>query len=121
MADAAESTTNGAEQKTNEELQEMMREFHQRAEGVRVEAIKQLNNAAETIRREAREAGLSEPTTQRADDLAGGLEKTANYLNSRTVEDMGKDATEVVKENPWQTIGVIFIIGMIIGLILGRK
>jgi len=50
--------------------------------------------------------------------VAKGLEKAAHYLNNRSVEEMGKDAKQVVQKYPVRTVTVAVLIGIIIGLIL---
>lgn len=107
-----------AAQDVAKELRELGREFRNRADGVRKEAAKQLNTAAETIRKEVRQAGAGDEATQSADELAKGLEKAASYLNSKSVEQMGGDATKVVQRYPLRAVFVTFIVGLLIGLLL---
>src|SRR3990170_1820017 len=78
------------------ELAELGRELRDRADEVRVEVVKQLQAAAETIRKEAKERKAKGEVREAADNLAKGLEKTANYLNSRDVENLGEEATRVI-------------------------
>lgn len=100
------------------ELGEFGRELRQRANSVRKEAVKQLNHAAESIRREAHDTTDDATAHQTADEVAKGLEKAAHYLNTNSVEQMGKEATKVVRQNPIPSLLVALGIGMIIGLIL---
>jgi ElaB/YqjD/DUF883 family membrane-anchored ribosome-binding protein len=101
-----------------DDLREIGREFTSRAEDVRKEAVKLLHNAAEKIREEAHERPIGEDATHAADEVAKGLEKAAHYLNNRSVEEMGKDAKQVVQQYPVRTITVAVIIGIILGLLL---
>ncbi len=107
-------------QRTREELLELGRELRKRAEAVRVEAVKQLHQAADAIRKEARERETDEMMRENADKLAKGLERTAHYLNSHTVEQMGEDAAATVRKNPFRTLGMVFIVGVFIGMFLRR-
>jgi hypothetical protein len=102
----------------SKELRELGRELRGRANEVRKEAAKQLNTAAQTIRKEVRDAGAGDEVTQSADELAKGLEKAASYLNSKSVEQMGGDATRVVQRYPLRAVFVTFIVGLLIGLVL---
>jgi len=77
-----------------------------------------LLNAAQALRAEA-ERTNNEDLIHQAQHLAGGIEKTALYLDSRTLEQMGEDAAEVVRDNPLQTVGIVFFFGLILGLIFG--
>lgn len=97
---------------------ELGREFRQRANDVRKEAAKQLFAAAETIRKEAHEAGAAGDVKQGADEIAKGLEKAAAFLRDRSVEQMGDEAVRVVRKNPMRAVIVAFIVGLIIGLLL---
>jgi ElaB/YqjD/DUF883 family membrane-anchored ribosome-binding protein len=100
------------------EMGELGRELRQRANSVRKEAVKQLNHAAESIRREARETTDNADAHKTADEVAKGLEKAAHYLNTNSVEQMGTEASKVVRQNPLSALLVALGIGMIVGLLL---
>ena len=100
------------------DLGEVARELRQKANDVRKEAVKQLNHAAETIRREAHENTEDATTRKSADEVAKGLEKAAHYLNHNSVEDMEKQAKKVVRKNPVPSVLIALGIGMVIGLLL---
>ncbi len=85
---------------------------------MRKEAVKQLNHAAESIRRETRDTTDDTDAHKTADEVAKGLEKAAHYLNTNSVEQMGTEATKVVRQNPISALLVALGIGMIIGLLL---
>jgi ElaB/YqjD/DUF883 family membrane-anchored ribosome-binding protein len=80
--------------------------------------VKQLNTAAESIRKEARESTDSADARKAADEVAKGLEKAAHYLNSRTVEQMGEDATRVVQRNPMRVMFIAFVVGWLMGMMM---
>ena len=107
-----------AAQDVSKELRELGRELQKRADGVRKEAAKQLNTAAETIRKEVRQVDAGEEAMQSADELAKGLEKAASYLNSKSVEQMGGDATRVVQRYPLRAVFVTFIVGLLLGMMM---
>lgn len=100
------------------EAGELGREIRQRAEDVKKETVKQLHSAAEAIRREVREAKADKEAVQKADELAKNLEKTAHYLNTHSVDQMGEQATRVVTKNPWRAVFVALVIGFLLGLML---
>lgn len=100
------------------ELSELGRELRQRANSVRKEAVKQLNHAADSIRKESREATDDKDAHATADEVAKGLEKAAHYLNTNSVEQMGSEATKVVRQNPISALLVALGVGMVIGLLL---
>ena len=106
------------------DLGEIGRELRQKANDVRKEVVKQLNNAAETIRREARENTEDTGAIKSADDVANGLEKAAHYLNNNSVEQMEKKATKLVKKNPIPSVLIALGIGFVLGSLLsggGKK
>ena len=107
-----------AAQDVAKELNELGRELRQRANSVRKEAVKQLNHAAESIRKEARETTDDTTAHQTADEVAKGLEKAAHYLNNNSVEQMGSEATKVVRQNPISALLLALGIGMVLGLLL---
>lgn len=117
--------TNGAatqaddvKQDVQDDLKEMGREIRQRANDVKQEVVKQLYAAAETIRKEVKESQLEGDGKNTANDVAKGLEKAATYLNSRSVEQMGGEATRVVRRNPMRAVMVAFIVGLLLGVIV---
>jgi len=101
-----------------QDLGELGRELRHKANDIRKETVKQLNTAAETIRKEAREASDSPEAHKAADEVAKGLEKAAHYLNNRSVEQMGMEATRVVKRNPMRTLFITFVVGLLLGMMM---
>jgi ElaB/YqjD/DUF883 family membrane-anchored ribosome-binding protein len=113
-----EKRTEELAQQAAQELRELRRELRNRAEDVRKETVKQLNKAAETIRKEAHESTAGGDLKQSADDIAKGLEKAANFLNSRNVDQMGEDATRVVQKNPIRAVIIALIVGLLVGMMM---
>jgi ElaB/YqjD/DUF883 family membrane-anchored ribosome-binding protein len=107
-----------AAEDVSKELRELGRELRHRANDARKEVVKQLHTSADAIRREARQATDDAEAQKRADELAKGLEKAANYLNSRSVEDMGVEATRVVQRYPLRAVIITFVVGALLGMIL---
>jgi ElaB/YqjD/DUF883 family membrane-anchored ribosome-binding protein len=114
------ATQNGTE-KIEVDVNEIRREALEKADEIRKEAAKKLNQAAEAIRKEVRENEVDKDGIEKADEIATHLEKTATYLASNTLEEMGEDATEVVTRNPWQAVLIALVIGFFIGMMLRRK
>jgi ElaB/YqjD/DUF883 family membrane-anchored ribosome-binding protein len=99
-------------------LRDLGRNARSSADDVKKQAVRLLNEAADTIRHEARERGASKDMRGGADDVAKSLEKAAHYLKRHSYEDMGEDVTKSVQRNPWRTLAVVFVVGVIAGLIL---
>ncbi len=112
--DRAEEIANDA----SHSLRDLGRNARGTADDVKKDAVRLLNNAADMIRREAREAGASRDIRGGADDVARGLERAAHYLRRHSYEDMGEDMTTTVKSNPWRTMAIIFVAGIILGMML---
>lgn len=108
----------GAAQDVNNDLAELGRELRHRANDIRKETVKQLNNAADSIRKETRESTESTEAHKAADEVAKGLEKAAQYLNNRSVEEMGLEATRVVRRNPVRVVFITFIVGLLMGMMM---
>src|SRR5438876_639988 len=87
------------------------RNMREAAYGVKESASNSLLGAAESIRREAVKGGNDEVIRQ-AHKLARSMEKAAVYLDSHTFDQIGTDAAETVRENPWQALSLAFIIGL---------
>lgn len=95
------------------------RELRDRADGFRLDIVKQLHNFAQTIRKEVQSVDdIDSESVERAERFASGLDSAADYLNRHTVEDLGGEATAVVQRNPWKVLGFAFVVGVIIGLLL---
>ncbi|MEZ4668017.1 MAG: hypothetical protein R3E39_08885 [Anaerolineae bacterium] len=119
------STPNGTAEKiqdvthdVSKELGELGRELRSRANDIRKEAVSQLNKAAESMRRETRANTEDKAAHKTADELAKGLEKAAHYLNHNSVEQMGEEATKVVKRNPMRVMLIALTVGIILGLMM---
>lgn len=99
-------------------LRDLGRNARSSADDVKKEAVRLLNNAADTIRHEARERGASKDVRGGADDVAKSLERAAHYLKRHSFEDMGDDVSKSVQKNPWRTAAILFVVGVVVGLIL---
>lgn len=101
-----------------EGLQDLGRSARAGADEVKKQAVNLLNEAADSIRREARQRGASKDVRGGVDDVARGLERAAHYLRRRSYEDMGEDVTKSVRRNPWRMMAIIFVAGIVLGMIL---
>lgn len=97
---------------------ELGKQARKRADEAKKEAVKGLNGVAETLRRETRESGASPEVLDNVDQIAQGLESAATYLRKHSYEDMGEDVKRVVRRSPFRTLTIIFIVGLVIGLLL---
>lgn len=97
---------------------ELARELHHHAENAKSDMVRALYDAAKALRRQSREAGANEEIQERLDNVATGFEKAAGYLKRNSYSDIGEDAVRTAKNNPMQTMALIFIIGVVIGLLL---
>ncbi len=111
---AAEETRAEVEQR----MRELGRELKVRATDVKNRAAAEFNLAAERIRAEAHQTGDQE-AIQRANQIATGLERAATYLNSRSLDQIGEDVAHTAQQNIWQSLGIAFVAGLILGLLLG--
>lgn len=117
------STPEELAQDISQSLNEFGRQARKRADEAKTEAVKGLNALAETLRRESREAGEDPNVVEKIDEVARGLEKASLYLKTNTYEDMREDVETQVRRNPMTTLGLVFVAGLIFGLILrgGRR
>ena len=127
------STMNGTatetpvqEEDVSAEIQKTLENFGQelrdKADDVRVGVVQQLTNVAETMRREIEQNEQVDGTTKEyADKFIDGIEKTADYLDQQDVGILGDKAFKTVKNNPVKTLSIIFVIGLIIGILLNRN
>ena len=99
-------------------VSELGRELNHHAENAKTDMVKALYDAAKALRRETREAGAAPEIQTRVDDVATSFEKAAGYLKRNSVSDIGGDAVKTARRNPTQTMAIIFIIGVVVGLLL---
>lgn len=100
------------------ELGDLGREMRQKANDIRGEVVNQLNTAADSIRSQARESSESQEAHKAADEIAKGLEKAAHYLKDHSVEQMGVQATRVVRQTSARILFIAFVVGLLLGLMM---
>ena len=61
-----------------------------------------------------------EKASKSAGRARAGLEQLESQLAARA-KVMAEDATDYVRDNPWQAIGIAAAVGVVAGLILGRR
>jgi len=121
LAGNVQQSVKGAEAKVQETVAsaaETRRAMRESAYTVKETASDSLLTAAEGIRREALKSG-SDDVVRQAHQLARSMEKAALYLDSHTFEQISTDATDVVKANPWESLGLVFILGLVLGMMFG--
>ena len=99
-------------------VSEIGRELHHHAENAKSDMVKALYEAAKSLRKQTRDVGAAQDVQERVDDVAKGFEKAAGYLKHNSYSDMGEDAVHTVKRYPMQTIAIIFVVGVVIGLLM---
>jgi ElaB/YqjD/DUF883 family membrane-anchored ribosome-binding protein len=99
-------------------FEELGREVNHHAEHAKSDMVKTLYDAAKTLRKQAREAGAHRDVVDHVDNVAEGFEKAASYLKHNSYGDIGEAAVHKAKSNPMQTMAIILVIGVIIGLLL---
>ena len=114
VQDRAEEIANEAA----DNLRDLGRNARSSADDVKKQSVRLLNEAADTIRREARERGAGKDVRGGADDVAKSLERAAHYLKRHSYEDMSEDVTKRVQNNPWRIMAILFVVGVIVGLVL---
>lgn len=118
IQDRAEQIASEAIDSLRDVSRDVGRDARGRAEDVKKDAVKLLHNAADSIRHEARRSGANREVRESVDSVARGLEHAAHYLKRHSYEDMGKDMTRGVQANPWRTMAIIFVVGVLLGLML---
>jgi hypothetical protein len=114
VSEQAQQAANEAAKRWNE----LGRQARKRADEAKKEAVKGLNSAAEALRRETRDLGAGQEVSENVDEIAQGLERAATYLRKHSYEDMGEDVRRVVRGSPLRTLSLIFIVGLVLGLLL---
>ena len=116
--DTLNDKTEAVVDEVTKNVQDLGREAYHQAESAKSDMVKTLYDAAKSMRKQARDAGATHETLHHVDDVAEGFEKAAGYLKNHSYRDMGEDAAQTVKRYPMQTLAVLFIVGVIVGLIL---
>lgn len=105
---------------TTPEWQEIGRQLRQQADHARSEVVAQLQNAAATIRKEASTTTLQEDEQRAVEGIATGLERAASYLNSRSLDQMGNDATAALRKRPLRAVVIALIVGIVLGWLFSQ-
>lgn len=105
---------------TTPEWQEIGRQLRQQADHARSEVVAQLQNAAATIRKEASTTSLQEDEQRAVEGIATGLERAASYLNSRSLDQMGNDATAALRKRPLRAVVIALIVGIVLGWLFSQ-
>lgn len=113
-------TTAAAEEALTPEMSELARQFGDQADEARVQAVKQLNAAASAIRQEAQSENPDGGITRHADEVASGLERAAQFLNTHSIEQMGNETVEAARNNPRILLSIMFLLGLFLGLLVRR-
>jgi len=100
------------------EMRELRRELVNRALLAKDRVVEELQRTAEHLRHEV-EGVEDVGAQQRAAELAAELERTATYLEDHTFEDISQNMTQVAQANIWQSLGIAFLLGLVLGLLLG--
>ncbi|HLA35756.1 MAG TPA: DUF883 family protein [Rhodocyclaceae bacterium] len=84
-----------------------------------------LADAEELLRATADQAGdkLADIRTRTADRIAGVKLKLAEAEAAvlERAKQAGRAADEYVQENPWRSVGIAAAIGLVVGLLMGRR
>ena len=99
---------------------QMLEDVRARTNEAKGNVVDQLLKFAETIREEAR-ASDDEEAVEQAERMARSLEQTGLYLDTHTIEEIGEEIGAVVQRRPWLMVGVAFFVGLMVGMILGRR
>lgn len=103
-----------------EQMADLRVQVAERAAVAKDRLVTEMVNAASRIRQEADKAE-DQDDQKRALDLAYELERSAAYLEAHTFEEIGDDVTETAQEHVWKALGIAFIIGLVLGLIIGSS
>jgi len=91
-----------------------------------MEDLKQVINDAEQLTKETagdlngRAKEVRDQLAVRIKDARGQLEQLESTLRTKAVEG-AKETDKVIREHPYETLGVAFGLGLLVGVILNRK
>ncbi len=100
------------------QLLELRNDLALRAASAKERVAGELKAAAARVRQEGQKNEDTE-AVQRMSDLADRLDATAAYLDEHSLEEIGDEVTLKAQANVWQVVGIAFLIGLILGFLLG--
>ena len=119
-----EAVVESVDENIENQLEDISSRVRDGAESAKGELARQLQNIAQTIRKEVGEREMEDTAVEQVEKLTDGLDQAAEFLESRTVEEIGAEATtkakETVTKNPWQTLLALLVVGIVIGVLLRR-
>ena len=102
------------------QMRELGQQVAERAATAKERIVVELRNLSTRIVDEL-DGIEDEESRLRAASLARELDRSANYLEDHTLEEVGQDVTETAQQNVWQALGIAFFIGLLVGLIIGSS
>lgn len=103
-------------EKAREDIEKQIRVVNKQAETTRKDFIKGLNNTATELRGSI-EHLFDREERQQVQEVAHNLEKIANRVENRAGKRL-HNVEDVVEDNPWVTILVSVLVGLIFGIII---
>jgi ElaB/YqjD/DUF883 family membrane-anchored ribosome-binding protein len=108
----------------NERLDKLGKELESRADAARVGMVGKLREATARLREQIDKGDLSGDDLAQAQEALEKLESGIDYVEKHSVgeiaDDIQRESTEAITENPWQAVLIALVIGFIIGIIVKR-
>lgn len=117
MSTGREQMGEEAEAKVREQAQRAQQQVGRQGEQVKSSVASGLHTAAQRLRERSMEMGQPGLAAR----VAEPVERSAQYLESRSLPQIGEDARRTVRENPlWMAAGV-FAAAFLVGRLLRRR
>jgi ElaB/YqjD/DUF883 family membrane-anchored ribosome-binding protein len=117
MSTGRESVAEEAEARAREQAERLQRQAETQGEQVKSNVASGLNTAAQSVRERSVEMGQPGLGAR----VAEPMERSAMYLQSHSVSQIGEDTRRTVVEHPlWTAVG-LFATGYLVGRLVRRR
>ncbi len=117
IMNTVQSKVESVANEASENISEFLRNIRKTGDSAKKDALKNLNETAAAMRKQAREVSDDVDLRKQVDEVAQNLERTAMRL-SKEADTVSQDAIKAVKSNPLRSVAIVFVIGLVVGLLL---
>ncbi|MCU0514632.1 MAG: hypothetical protein MUE40_18930 [Anaerolineae bacterium] len=108
-------------QEARERLEDAVPFLNKQANELRKTIIQQLREADKNIREQVQQKKLDAEAQEQVDKVLSRLGDMTTFLEQHSVEQMEEKASAAARQHIWRNLFIAFVVGLVIGLFLGRR
>jgi ElaB/YqjD/DUF883 family membrane-anchored ribosome-binding protein len=108
-------------QEAQDRLVDIGKSVTEGANVTRKKIVEQLRETSQRIESESEKTDLDDPIQVQIKNVTQQMIHFADYLEAHSAEEIGAQATTVVKQNAWWALIAALVVGVIVGIFLSRR